>query len=171
LNEPPETFLYRAIYLDAVQLVRVLMKMDGVDPYGSVSWEVRREELYPSLPQPWNQDPEMRPLYPFLCDFQRVWELDLGEQPYEELRNWFRRFDPTHSREQEIFTRLGYLDVQFLAPGFGEKSDGNRFNGSDMPSVYPVCSLPQDQCTKTDDSTPDFGHESIPGFSDEFFSL
>ena len=52
---------------------------------------------------------------PFLCDYQRVWELDLCTMPYLELRDYFRKFDPTHEREMEIFTRLGYIDVQHLA--------------------------------------------------------
>ena len=38
---------------------------------------------------------------------------------YEELRLWFRRFDLRHERERDIFTQLGYLDVQHLASSFG----------------------------------------------------
>ncbi len=55
------------------------------------------------------------PIFPFLCDYQRVWEMDLAAGAYEELRTHFRQFDPLHEREQEIFTRLGYIDVQHLA--------------------------------------------------------
>ncbi|HPY78025.1 MAG TPA: acetylxylan esterase, partial [Anaerohalosphaeraceae bacterium] len=31
-----------------------------------------------------------------------------------ELRQYFRLFDPLHQREEQIFTRLGYIDVQNL---------------------------------------------------------
>ncbi|MFQ3620838.1 MAG: alpha/beta fold hydrolase, partial [Spirochaetales bacterium] len=109
LNGPPERFLYRSIYLDAVQLVRILMQMDSVDPkrIGVVgasqggALAMAAAALEPTIKK-------CAPLYPFLCDFQRVWEMDLGEQAYDELKTWFRRFDPTHSREQEVFTKLGY---------------------------------------------------------------
>ena len=56
------------------------------------------------------------PLYPFLCDYVRVWEMDLDEMAYEELRYYFRSFDPLHEREKAVFTQLGYIDVQHLAP-------------------------------------------------------
>ena len=55
-------------------------------------------------------------MFPFLCDYQRVWQLDLAVNAYQELRDYFRRFDPCHQREGEVFTRLGYIDVQHLAP-------------------------------------------------------
>ncbi len=50
----------------------------------------------------------------FSCDHQRTWEIDLAEHAYEELRNYFCRFDPLHEREIEVFTKLGYIDVQHL---------------------------------------------------------
>ena len=56
------------------------------------------------------------PVYPFLSDYQRVWEMDLAKDAYAELREFFRRHDPTHERVDEWFKRLGYIDVQHLAP-------------------------------------------------------
>ena len=56
------------------------------------------------------------PVYPFLSDYKRVWEIDMDKEAYAELREWFRKFDPRHEREEEVFTRLGYVDIQFLAP-------------------------------------------------------
>ena len=44
-----------------------------------------------------------------------TWDLDLDENAYAELREWFRRFDPMHQREDDVFTQLGYIDVQHLA--------------------------------------------------------
>jgi len=34
------------------------------------------------------------PAFPFLCDYKRVWEMDLAQGAYEELPNYFRQFDP-----------------------------------------------------------------------------
>ena len=42
--------------------------------------------------------------------------MDLAEDAYRELQDFFRWFDRTHTREQEVFTKLGYIDVQHLAP-------------------------------------------------------
>ena len=55
------------------------------------------------------------PLFPFLCDYRRVWEMDLDINAYAELRTYFRAYDPKHLREDEIFEKLGYVDVQNLA--------------------------------------------------------
>ena len=35
-------------------------------------------------------------VFPFLSDYQRVWEMDLATAAYEELRAYLRRHDPTH---------------------------------------------------------------------------
>ena len=48
------------------------------------------------------------PIFPFLCDYQRVWEMDQAKAAYAELTDVFRWYDPRHEREQAIFTRLGY---------------------------------------------------------------
>ena len=42
--------------------------------------------------------------------------MDLAVGAYEELKSYFRMFDPLHEREEEIFTKLGYIDCQYLAP-------------------------------------------------------
>ncbi|MBP5530470.1 MAG: acetylxylan esterase, partial [Lentisphaeria bacterium] len=55
-------------------------------------------------------------VYPFLSDFRRVWSMDLAKDAYQELSNYLRWRDPLHEREEEFFTRLGYIDVQNLAP-------------------------------------------------------
>ena len=41
--------------------------------------------------------------------------MDLCKDAYLELANHFRQKDPTHEHEDEIFTKLGYIDVKNLA--------------------------------------------------------
>lgn len=55
-------------------------------------------------------------LYPFLSDFQKVFELGADEIAYEGLRYYARWFDPDGSRANEWFTKLGYVDA--VASGF-----------------------------------------------------
>jgi len=116
-DSDPRKLSFRNLFLDTVQLARVVMTLDGVDPSrvgcmgnsqgGALALACAALE------------PRIRravSIHPFLCDFQRVWEMDLARDAYEELRYYFRHFDPRHERETEIFNRLGYVDCQHLAP-------------------------------------------------------
>jgi cephalosporin-C deacetylase len=115
LDGAPEDLLFRQIYLDCVQLTRIVMAFAEVDQerVGSLGASqggglaLACAALEPRIAR-------VASMFPFLCDFQRVWEMDLAEAAYEELRGYFRRFDPMHCRSNEIFTRLGYIDVKNL---------------------------------------------------------
>ena len=117
LDGPPDNMLYRHIFLDTARLARVVMDMPQVDPDrvcatgGSQggALTIACASLEPRIQR-------AAPVYPFLSDYQRVWQLDMDQNAYEELRLWFRHFDPQHQREQEVFTQLGYIDIQHLAP-------------------------------------------------------
>jgi len=93
--------------------------------------------------------------------------MDLAKDAYEELRQWFRLFDPLHRREEEIFTRLGYIDVQHLAPRIGAQV--LMFTGL-MDTICP----PSTQFAAYNKITapkelviyPDFGHEMLPEIPD-----
>ena len=112
------------------------------------------------------------PMYPFLCDYQRVWEMDLAEAAYEELKAYFRWFDPRHEREPELFTRLGYIDVQHLAPRI--KAKVLMFVGlMDMvcPPSTQFAAYNKISSEKDVVIYPDFGHEALPGASDTVFEF
>jgi cephalosporin-C deacetylase len=113
-------------------------------------------------------------LEPFLSDYKRTWEMDLYKQAYEELNIYFRMFDPRHENEDEIFHKLGYIDIQYLAPRI--KADVLFFTGL-MDVVCP----PSTQFAAYNKITsnkkmliyPDFGHEGLPESEElvmEFFS-
>jgi cephalosporin-C deacetylase len=107
------------------------------------------------------------PVFPFLADYRRVWEMDQAKDAYAELRTFFRHFDPRHEREDEIFTRLGYIDLQFLAPRI--RAEVLLFTGlmdticppSTQFAIYNKITAP-----KTVKIYPDFGHEGLPGEAD-----
>ena len=112
------------------------------------------------------------PVYPFLCDYQRTWEMDQAREAYEELRLFFRAFDPRHERESEIFTKLGYIDVQHLAPRI--QADVLMFTGL----MDTIC-IPSTQFAAYNKITankkvviyPDFAHEPLPGQIDRTFNF
>ena len=116
LDGPADTMAFRQIYCDAAQTARIVAAMDDVDEARLGAWGGSQggalslvcAALEPRLKR-------VVSYYPFLADFQRVWEMDLGKDAYRELTYYFRNFDPRHLREKEIFTRLGYIDVHHLA--------------------------------------------------------
>lgn len=117
LDDPnPDHLYYRHVFLDTAHAARILMSMETVDEkrvgvYGvsqGGALAIACAALQPDVK-------EVVAVYPFLSDFRRVWEMDIQNTAYEEIAYFFRQFDPAHEREEEIFNRLGYIDIQNLA--------------------------------------------------------
>jgi cephalosporin-C deacetylase len=174
LDDPdPHKLLYRQIYLDTAQLARVVMSFPEVDAarVGAMGGSqgggltLACAALEPRIKR-------AAPLFPFLCDYRRVWEMDLAKDAYDELRYFFRMFDPRHEREDEIFTRLGYIDCQYLAPRI--KAEVQMYTGL-MDTICP----PSSQFAAYNKITapkhvviyPDYGHEALPGETDRTFNF
>jgi cephalosporin-C deacetylase len=173
LGGDPDKLLFRQVFLDTVQLARVVMSFPEVDSkrVGAMGASqgggltLACAALEPRIVR-------AAPVYPFLCDYQRVWEMDLAVEAYEELTYYFKRFDPTHVRELETFTTLGYIDVQHLAP----RITANVLMTTALmdtvcpPStqfaVYNKIKAPKEMVLY-----PDFGHEDLPGNDDRDFEF
>jgi cephalosporin-C deacetylase len=112
------------------------------------------------------------PVFPFLCDYKRVWDMDQAVAAYAELRQYFRQFDPMHQRENEIFTRLGYVDVQFLAPRIrAEIFMGVGLMDTVCPPSTQYAAYNKITAPKSVAIYPDFGHEDLPGHQDRTFQF
>ncbi len=164
----PAKLLFRDIFLDTAQLARVVMGFPEVDPArvgatgGSQGGALTLAcaALEPGVRM-------AAPVYPFLCDYRRVWEMDLAKDAYDELKTYFRQFDPNHEREDAIFSRLGYIDCQHLA---------KRIRATVLMGVGLMDTIcpPSTQFAAYNKITspkelaifPDFGHEGLPGLSD-----
>ncbi|OGJ84286.1 MAG: acetylesterase [Candidatus Raymondbacteria bacterium RifOxyA12_full_50_37] len=171
LGDKPENMTFRQIFLDAAQLAGLVMKMPGVDPkrVGAMGGSqgggltLACAALEPRIKK-------AAPAFPFLCDYQRVWEMDLAAAAYEELKDWFRRFDPTHEREKEVFTQLGYIDVQHLAARIkAEIMMAIGFMDKICPPSTQFAAYNKIRGKKSLVMYPDFGHEDLPGFDDRRF--
>lgn len=175
LDEPdPRRLAFRQIFLDTVQLARVVAAFPEVDPrrigaFGGSqggALTLACAALAPDLIR------RAAPTFPFLCDYQRVWELDLAEGAYEEMRSYFRQFDPRHEREREIWTKLGYIDVQHLAKRItGEVLMGCGLMDRICPPSTQFAAYNKISSKKRVMIYPDFGHESLPGFNDAVFEF
>jgi cephalosporin-C deacetylase len=165
--------LYRQVFLDAAQLAGLLMGMPGVDPkrVGATGASqgggltLACAALEPRVAR-------IAPIYPFLCDYQRVWDMDLAKDAYEELRQYFRRFDPTHAREKGIFTKLGYIDVQHLAPRVKARTlMAVGLMDAVCPPSTQFAAYNKIRSRKEMVLYPDYAHEWIPDFSDRAFDF
>src|SRR5206468_7038726 len=112
------------------------------------------------------------PIFPFLCDYLRVWEMDLANNAYEELRTFFRMFDPLHERREEVFTRLGYIDNQHLAHRIkAEVLMPIGLMDQVCPPSTQFAAFNKIRSKKQMLIYPDFGHESLPGAQDRIFDF
>jgi cephalosporin-C deacetylase len=173
LDDEPDNLLMRHIYLDTAQIVRIVAAFDEIDEHrlGATGGSqgggltIACAALEPRIKKAFA-------LCPFLSDYQRVWEMDLAKDAYEELRLYFRRFDPRHERDRETFTRLGYIDIQHLAPRI--KADFVMLTGL-MDTVCP----PSSQFAAYNKITApkqvyfyhDFGHGDFPQCDDMLFDF
>lgn len=173
LDDAPEKLLYRQIFLDTVQLARVVMNLPQVDPHRIGAMGASQgggltlacAALEPRIKR-------AAPVFPFLCDYQRVWQIDLAQHAYEELRDFFRHCDPLHQREQEIFTRLGYIDVQYLCPRIqGEVFMGVGLMDTICPPSTQFAAYNKITAPKSLAIYPDYGHEFLPGHADNVFQF
>ena len=169
LEDPdPEKLYFRSVFLDTAQLARIVMAMDEVDEsrVGATGGSqgggltLACAALTPTLNR-------AAPMMPFLCDYRRVWEMDLDVDAYAELREFFRHVDPRHEREEEFFTKLGYIDNQHIAHRI--RAEIKMFTGL-MDTICP----PSSQFAAYNKITskksvviyPDFAHEGYPGSDD-----
>lgn len=174
LDDPdPRKLAYRQIFLDTVQLARVVMGFAEVDAdrIGCLGGSqggglaLACAALEPRIRR-------VAPVMPFLCDYQRVWEMDLARDACEELRYYFRLFDPRHQREEEVFTRLGYIDCQHLAPRIrGEVLLQTGLMDTVCPPSTQFAAYNKITAPKNVLVYPDYAHEVMPGDLDRMLEF
>ena len=173
LEGEPEDLLFRNIFLDTAQIARIVMDMEDVDSkrVGVTGYSqggaltIACAALEPRINK-------IAPVYPFLSDYKRVWQMDLAKDAYEELSYYFRFFDPLHKKENEVFNKLGYIDVKNLAKFI--KSEV-LFTATLLDNICPpstqfaiynnVISKKQLRIYN------DFGHENLPETNDAIFKF
>jgi cephalosporin-C deacetylase len=92
LDDPdPDKLAYRQIFLDTAQLARVVMGFAEVDAERvSCTGQSQGGGLALACAA---LEPRIRrcaPVFPFLCDYRRVWEMDLAKDAYFEISYFFR---------------------------------------------------------------------------------
>ncbi|MCP3419875.1 acetylxylan esterase [Bradyrhizobium brasilense] len=173
LYEGPDKLLFRDIFLDAAQFAGIVMALpevdskrvdaEGVSQGGGLTLACAALE------------PRIRraaATMPFLCDYQRVWEMDLAKDAYEELRTFFRQFDPAHENIAEWFQRLGYIDCQHLAARIrGEVFMITGLMDTICPPSTQFATYNKIISKKNMLVYPDYGHERLPRVPDRVFEF
>ena len=164
LSDGPDQLLFRHIFLDAAQLARIVMGLPEVDALrvGAMGGSQGGGLTLACAAL----EPRIRravPTFPFLSDYRRTWEMDLAKGAYEELQTYFRQFDPRHEREADIFYRLGYIDVQHLAPRIRARVlMGTGLMDITCPPSTQFAAYNKIRSPKAMVLYPDFGHEGLP---------
>jgi len=173
LEDHPDKLFYRQVFLDTVQLARIVMGFDEVDADrdGATGWSqggaltLACAALEPRIKR-------AAPVYPFLSDYQRVWEIDLIKQAYAEIPWFFKLHDPSHEKIDQWWERLGYIDVQHLAPRIrGEVLMGVGLMDECCPPSTQFAAYNKITSTKQVKIYPDFGHEMLPGMDDAIYQF
>ena len=172
-DEDPHKLLFRDIFLDTAELAKIAMDMPEIDEtrvgcFGGSqggALTIACASLEPRIKF-------AAPQFPFLCDYRRVWNMDMAERAYAELKEYFRHFDPRHEREDEVFEKLGYIDLQFLAPRIRAKlTMATGLMDNVCPPSTQFAAYNKMTCEKNVVIYPDFGHEGMPGWSEMIFDI
>jgi cephalosporin-C deacetylase len=173
LIDGPEKLYYRSAFLDTAQLARIVMGLDEVDSarVGALGGSqgggltLACAALEPRIKK-------AAPTFPFLCDYKRVWEMDLAKGAYDEIGQFFRHFDPLHQNDDLWWERLGYIDNQHLAPRIkAEVLMPIGLMDTICPPSTQMAAFNKIPGKKNLLIYPDFGHEGLPGSGDTVFDF
>jgi cephalosporin-C deacetylase len=168
LDDNKDNLFFRDVYLDCAQLAQIVIGMDEIDGanVSATGWSqggaltLVCASLEPRIKK-------AAAVYPFLSDFKRVWELDLAIDAYEDIKHYFRRFDPQHKRVEEVFTTLGYIDIQHLAGRIKAKTlMATGLMDAICPPSTQFAAFNRIKSEKQLEIYPDFSHENLPGLHD-----
>ena len=98
--------------------------------------------------------------------------MDLDVDAYRELRDYFRMFGPRHEREQEIFEKLGYIDIQNMTKWIrGTVLMATGLLDTICPPSTQFAAYNKITAPKSVVFYPDYGHVWLPDHDDAVFQF
>lgn len=168
LDDDLENMLYVKIYSDVYLLSRIAQNIREIDSnkiYANGASQGAALAAVCSALNPMIKKAAL--LYPFLSDFERVFDLDFDLIAYEGLRYYSRWFDPDGCNRKKMFERLAYIDVR----NFASRIQVEVLFGISMADT--VCPISTQyavfnnlKCKKSLHRYPGKGHEPIYAFDD-----
>lgn len=173
IKEGPEKLYFRNVFLDTAQLAGIVMDMPDVDKTrvaakgGSQGGALTL--VCAAL------EPRIKcaaSYFPFLSDYKRVWQLDLGTTAYNEIKEYIRRIDPRHENIDNFFNTLSYIDIQNLAKRIKAETLVFLTLRDDIcPPSTQFAVFNKITAPKVAKIYPDHGHENLPGADDIAFEF
>ena len=160
----PENLFFRNVYLDTAQTARILMSMSFVDEtrIGATGGSQGGALTLTCAAL----EPRVKmnvPIYPFLCDYKRTWEMDLFKNAYDELSYYIKRKDPRQLKMDEMFETLGYIDVANLTSRIkGETYMFITLLDNVCPPSTQFAAYNRITAKKSCEIYPNYAHESLP---------
>lgn len=173
VEDCPQKLLFRNIFLDCVQLIKIVRTFDWVDKKRiGITGASQGGGLTLACAALAGEINCCASVFPFLSDYKRIWDMDLDIECYAELRDYFRKQDPLHETEEQFFERLGYIDIQNLA---SKISATVKMYVGLMDRTCPVSTqfaiYNKLNCSKSMVIYPDFAHENLPGCLDNILQF
>ena len=171
--DSPKELYFRNVFLDTALLARIAMSFDEIDENRVAAIGGSQGGALTLACASLEQKIKLAaPIFPFLCDYKRVWDMDLAVAAYQGIKDYFRMFDPTHSREDEIFYKLGYIDLQNITKRIKAKT---LMQTGLMDNICPPSTqfAAYNKITAEKDIIiyPDYGHEGIPQTVDRTYEF
>lgn len=170
----PEGFYYTEVFQDTCLMVRLALAMRELDSgriYVNGASQGGGLGLVCTALNPAHIR-KCAALYPFLADYRRAWDLDRDEVVFTGMKYCTRWFDPAGERLDEMFTKLGYIDVLHFVDRiacpvlFGTGLSDDLIPPSAQFAVYSKIKSPKRRLIY-----PDYGHEEIADFDDRIIGF
>jgi len=168
LDDEPKKMYYVRLFQNTSILCRVVQELDGIDInriYANGASQGAGIALACSALN--KTIKRCAALYPFLSDYKRVWDMDLDAVAYEGLRYYSKWFDPMQKNQDEVFTKLGYIDVHnFVHRLEAEVLFGTGLVDNICPPSTQFAIYNNIKSKKQHFIFPDYTHEEISVFDD-----
>jgi len=168
----PDNLFFRNVFLDTAKVARILMSMDFVDENRIGATGASQGGALTLACAALEPGVKMNaPVYPFLSDYKRVWEMDLLKGAYEELAYFIRNLEPRHIQFESMLETLGYIDVSNLAPRIkGETYMFITLMDEICPPSTQFAAYNKITSKKSCEIYPNHGHEALPESEELIFN-
>lgn len=168
LDGKPKDMYYVRLFQNTSILYRIAEELDGIDKnkiYANGASQGAGIALACSSLNPTIK--RCAALYPFLSDYKRVYDMDLDLVAYEGLRYYSKWFNTMGENNNEVFTKLGYIDVHNLVHKLkAEVLFGTGLMDNICPPSTQFAVYNNINAKKKHIIFPDYAHEEISMFDD-----
>ncbi|MDR2201471.1 MAG: acetylxylan esterase [Clostridiales bacterium] len=119
LDDPdPANLYFRNVFLDTVQLVKIAKRLPNADADRIYAFGGSQGGALTVACAALNGSDVKKAacMHPFLSDYKRIWEMDLAVDAYGDVTDYIRKFAPLPALQDKVWEKLGYIDIQHLAP-------------------------------------------------------